>query len=584
MTEKWITGGAPDDPGWGTGAAGGIPGVRTGPGCRVVVLADERARVVLVGDAGTVDEHRDELLGAAARGEWTTLTRLPGAYWVLARNGENMFVCGDLAGARAVFYARHGSHVRWSTSIGRLADHLAARVDLPLMGAQIAVGPEHWPERTLYDGIRAVPGGFGLLLGRAGSVRVVDVSDTGVSCSLVEGAAVFGEALRGAVSVRMGSAGGLAGADVSGGLDSSTVAILAARHGEICAVTYRDAYTSAEDLLYARRVAGHIGTTLHIGEGRAGQRPFTWSEGQPSTEQPVAMSLNMPQQRIYLAPAAGRPVHLTGHGGDVVLDSSSAGFIALVQTGRRRAARKEITRWARGHNRSPRTLWQTVAQHAELGHAGALRAAAAAIRTAGPGAFTGPSPVWTWCRPGPFAGWLTPYGRDRVAGLLDEASQHVLDERADVAAQRDALRMVGADVRDSIPLARDWGVRPAHPYLDNRVVRAAFAIDPLERWSTVSFKPLLAAALPELPVWLTGRTSKGSFTRQLIGGMSRRTDLAALVQTSSFVTEGLVDASRALTALSGIAGHHATALHNLQRLVTACHWLAARDRMREGAC
>ncbi|MFD7552175.1 hypothetical protein [Streptomyces sp. NPDC059816] len=73
-------------------------------------------------------------------------------------------------------------------------------------------------------------------------------------------------------------------------------------------------------------------------------------------------------------------------------------------------------------------------------------------------------------------------------------------------------------------------------------MRAAFAIDPLERRSVTSFKPLLAAAIPELPVWLASHTSKGSFTRQLIAGVrQQQRELAAgLITTGPFVTSGLV--------------------------------------------
>ncbi|MEO3976897.1 asparagine synthase-related protein [Streptomyces sp. CAU 1734] len=580
MQAGWITGGA----GWGTGARlEGIPGIRVGPRCPVAAFSDERVRVAVADDAAGADGNGEALLRAAAAERWAELAGLAGSGWVIARRGERLFVCGDLAGSHAVFYAARGAGVVWSTSAGILADRVGAGVDLGMMAAQMAAGPEHWPGRTMFDGIREVPGGYGLLLSPEG-FELVDVRGPQTHHSLVEGAPEFGSALREAVRRRMVGAGGRAGADVSGGLDSSTVALLAAGHGEVRAVTYHDPYCSGEDLAYARRIAGHIGVPLHVGEGGSGELPFTWSADQPRTEQPVAMSLVTAQQRLYLRPTAGLPVHLSGHGGDVVLDSCSAGFAALVQTGHRRAARREVTAWARGRNRSPRDVWRTVTRTADLGHAASLRQTAAAVRRGGPGVFTAPSAVWQWTRTAPFTGWLTPAGRDRVAALLEEAADTTVEERADVAAQWNGLRMVGADCRDTLPLAADWGIRPVHPYLDNHVVRAAFAIDPLERRSVTSFKPLLAAAIPELPTWLAGRTSKGSFTRQLVAGAhQQQRELAALITASPFVTAGLVDDSRALAALSGITGRGAGALYSVQRLVMASLWLAARDRTDTGA-
>ncbi|MFJ4689480.1 asparagine synthase-related protein [Streptomyces sp. NPDC088789] len=535
----------------------------------------------MTADPGSVGRLREELLTAAGAGRWAELAEVAGRAgggWVIARRGAEVFVCGDLSGAHPVFYAPRASGVIWSTSVGRLAEEVGAGVDVGVMAAQMAVGPEHWPGRTLYEGVQAVPGGYGLLLS-PGGLELVGVRGPQAHLSLAEGAPLFGRALRDAVGGRMGAAGGRAGVDISGGLDSSTVAILAAGHGTIRAVTYHDPYCSAEDLDYARRVAGHIGVPLHVGEGTAGELPFTWSTAQPVTELPVAMSLVMGQQRRYLGPVAGWPAHLTGHGGDVVLDSCSAGFTALVQAGRRREARREVTGWARSRNRSPGQAWRAVIRAADLGHAGSLRETAAAIRIAGPGSFAVPPPWWQWCRTAPFTGWLTPAGRERVAGLLDDAAGEVSEERADVAAQWDALRMVGADCRDTLALATDWGIRPAHPYLDDRVVRAAFAIDPLQRRSVTVFKPLLAAAVPELPDWLSGRTSKGSFSRQLIAGARRRErELAGLITASPFVTGGLVDADRALAALAGLGGHASRSLFSVQRLAMACLWLAARDQ------
>ncbi len=115
-----------------------------------------------------------------------------------------------------------------------------------------------------------------------------------------------------------------------------------------------------------------------------------------------------------------------------------------------------------------------------------------------------------------------------------------------------------------------------HPYLDNEVVRAAFAITPAARHGVTTFKPLLAAALPYLPRWLTGRTSKGSFSRQLLAGMvHNRKAVAHLIRSSALVTAGLLDPEPAVTALAGVEGVHADALYDLQRLTMVCQWLAA---------
>ncbi|WP_411139805.1 hypothetical protein [Streptomyces sp. x-80] len=144
---------------------------------------------------------------------------------------------------------------------------------------------------------------------------------------------------------------------------------------------------------------------------------------------------------------------------------------------------------------------------------------------------------------------------------------------------------MGADARDTAPLAAYWGVPQVHPFLDNEVVRAAFAISPVERHGVTSFKPPLGAALPSLPSWLTGRRSKGSFTRRLTAGtIHNRQALVELIRTSPLVTGGLLDPKPAVAALAGVSGGQAGALYDLQRLVMSCQWLAAYGTRLEPAC
>lgn len=577
-----MTGGA-SSPRWSAGqSAAGLPGVQMGQGCRSQVLVAGQVRVAVVGDFLLVPGQDRALLQAAAAARWVELTRLPGSYWVIAQTGTHTFVCGDLSGFRSIFHTVQGTQTMWSTSARRLAQQADAAPDLAMMAARLVAGPEHWPDRTVYEGVRAVPPGFGLLL-TGSKTDLVDVHAIDPTATLAEGAPAFGDALQTAVRWRMLAAGGVAGADLSGGLDSSTLAILAARDGRIRAVTYADGYTSHEDLLYARRVAAHIGVDLQVGMGGTEHLPFGWSARQPLTDQPAAVSLTTAQHALYLRPAGKLPLHFTGNGGDVVLDSCSAAWVGMVQTGDRRAARRQVTGWARARNRSPRDLWRTVVRTAESTHAEALRDAArrlarADIDSRRPG-------VWSWCHVGRSGTWLTAQGRDRVAALLLEAARTTdAEPRADLVEQRLSLRLIAADARDTVPLTAAWNVRQVHPFLDNQVVRAAYAIAPAERHGITTFKPLLAAAVPDLPAWLTGRTSKGSFTRQLTAGiLHHRPALAAAIRSSALVSCGLLDPQPALDALAGIDGTQAGSLYDLQRLVMACQWLGAVEHRHQGA-
>ncbi|MEU8542257.1 asparagine synthase-related protein [Streptomyces sp. NPDC048717] len=245
--------------------------------------------------------------------------RLPGSYWVTADDGRARFACGDLAGLRPVYYTPTGE---WATDVQCLGYRLVP--DLALLAARIVAGG-HWPERSVYEGIGLVPGGYGLLLEPGQAPRLVDIKAIDPVPDLATGARRFGATLTQAVQERVRAAGTAVGADLSGGLDSSSAAILAAEVGDVHAVTYTDRYTSTEDETLAARLAEHAGLLRTVTFGGDGELPFSFPPGQPTGDEPTLDAAVYAMDRAYLKPVAGLPLHLTGHGGDVVLDAIHLG-------------------------------------------------------------------------------------------------------------------------------------------------------------------------------------------------------------------------------------------------------------------
>ncbi|MCC3767660.1 asparagine synthase-related protein [Streptomyces sp. UNOC14_S4] len=559
--------------------AGNGPGtaVRSGGGVTVRTAADGPVQLTAVGECGATEEQLHAALDAVADGRWAQLTMWSGSYWVIADRPGERLVCGDLAGLRAVFYTLNGAIVRWASRARDLAD---GSPDLPLLTARL-VATDHWPDHSLYPGVRAVPGGGALLLACGGSVRLIDVTAMPSRRPLAEGAPVFGKALTDAVALRMPGGQGPVGADLSGGLDSSTAVLLAAPLGEVRAVTYSDPYTSGEDTAFAVRVAEHAGVRHHVVAGGPAQLSFDFAEGVPAGDEPCLSAANASMEAAYLAPVAGLRRHLTGHGGDVVLSIGSARFVGLLQAGHRHQAHRQVVAWARAQNAAPGSLWQQV-REASAGYSHALAQAAARI-AAGRTPASGRVRAWSWLQLGAAASWLTDDGREAVAGLLRHAAHQARDRRAVEFAQWDALYFTGACSRAAAPLDAFHRVRPAHPFLDNEVVRAAFAVDPFNR--PCVFKSLLAAALPELPWWLTSRQSKGNFTAWRLAGLARHLPhLRDLIRTSPLAEAGLIDASAAIRSLEILArGEHSTGLADLHMLLVACHWLTNPPAPTPGA-
>ncbi|WP_171163626.1 asparagine synthase-related protein [Streptomyces sp. I05A-00742] len=567
MQQQWLA----------SGAAGGVQveglnNVRRGAGARVRIVVEGQVRLAVLGDCSVTEE---EMRAAppAASGRWAELTHWTGSYWVVADNGHQRFVCGDLAGIRPVYYSLRKGRVEWATQVRLLADGMHAAPDLGLLAAQLTVGEQHWPHRTPYEQVRQVPGGYGLLLTPGTPPQLVDVSDACPAVGLREGARRFGKALTEAVQHRLHAAEGPVGADLSGGLDSSTAVMLAAEVGRVRAVTYTDGYTSGEDMAFAARVARHPAITHTVATGTETELPFSFPARQPTASEPVLEAAMFAMDAAYLHPVRDLALHLTGHGGDVVLDSSSACWVRLIQDGHRREARRQVVAFARLRNAAPGPYWKALTRAAGLGRVGALAEAADTLER-------GPvTPAtrggWSWCRPGPAASWLTTGGRRQVAVLVRQAMHTRQPDRADTFDQWAALRAVGASARGWMPYGDALDIRPVHPYLDNQVVRAAFAVPALARRGMVAYKPLLAAALPQLPAWLTSRRSKGSFTAQRIAGLARNHDrLDALISHSPLVSEGLIDLDAVRQALAEAArGQSTHAIADLHQLVVTCWWL-----------
>ncbi|WP_228978505.1 asparagine synthase-related protein [Streptomyces sp. DH12] len=536
---------------------------------------DGPCRLTVAGDCGAGREELMRALGAVAAHQWAALTRWPGSYWVSAHAADGTrFVAGDLAGTRPVYYTRHEHGPVWDVHLGDLAEQTKAPMDLEFLVARLACGPQHWPDRTPYRGINLVPGGYGLVISRS-ETSLVDVCDVRPVEDLCSGAEAFGRALTRAVQRPVCIAGVEVGADLSGGLDSGTAVLLAAAAGPVRAVTYTDGQTSGEDTAYALRIAEHARIPHEIAAGGDAHLPFRL-DGTPDTDEPAADVVNWHMDRLYLGPVAGRPLHLTGHGGDVVLDASSAAWVGMIQRGEERAAKRHAAAWARLRGIAPGPYWKALRRSAALGPHGALLSAADRLKSGALPA-EGP-PGWTWCRLGSAASWLTPYARTRAAAMLRRAAEEGPAQFADEAEQWAALRATGEEARTARSLYAALDVRPLYPYLDNEVVRAAFAVPASARRGVVTYKPLLAAALPALPEWLTARRSKGSFTAQRIAGLARHQfALARLIQDSPLVSEGLIDPVAARrTLLEAARGQGAAPIASLHQLIATCQWLTGR--------
>jgi asparagine synthase (glutamine-hydrolysing) len=237
-------------------------------GPRVKMLTHEDVTLLVGGKPGldgnaSVPLPLDAMLALWRRDGVGMLSRLRGHFWLAIlrpATGESLLAI-DRHAVENLFYVANGDELAFSTRLDPLADH-------PLVGRRVTSqalfdylyfhcvpGPE-----TIHPGARRLlPGHY--LHQRDGQIRVAAwwrPASSSAPATARARAEDLPAALEGAVQQRLPE--GPIGCFLSGGLDSSTVAGLAARHrpGEVTAFTIGFDAAGYDEMDYARTVARHF--------------------------------------------------------------------------------------------------------------------------------------------------------------------------------------------------------------------------------------------------------------------------------------------------------------------------------------
>ncbi|WP_328916266.1 MULTISPECIES: asparagine synthase-related protein [unclassified Streptomyces] len=530
--------------------------------------------------AGSCGADDDALTPATAAG-----SRWAGSHLTVVQNGRGLRVRGDLAGLWPVFYTCPGDGTLvWATAAAPLAALTGAEPDLVRVVAGIALsGVDAFGSHSYFPGVHRVPPGSELVVDVAGP-RTVAYEDLRPPID-PEAREAVAAALTEAVDLRM-AASRQPSADLSGGKDSSTLACLASQRTEITAFTYTDDRSVNADLDYARAVATAFpGMDHRIVTGDAGTTDYARLSDPaavPVTDAPVlALGVLGLLRTMHAAVAdCGSDMHLCGEGGDAVLTGDPALLADLLRQRRLRDAAVGGATWSRVGLRSVQQTWLRTAALARTSYPGALACLASRLR--GPDPLAPSANPLTWCATRPATGWLTRPGRDALAALVsDSASWAPADLEPGLVHQWQGIWASGAQHGDLLRIAADDGVHALHlPYLDNAVIRACVASDPLERLPGHSYKPLLNGLAPTVPALLLERTSSGAFDGTGHAGVQRRHAwLREIIGTSRLAAAGLLDRTAARAGLDrAVVG--AGPLSDLRLLICAETWLTTvlRDR------
>jgi asparagine synthase (glutamine-hydrolysing) len=541
----------------------------------VTVVTEGATRLVIVGRTRVnLGEVAREL---AALGSLQGLDRLahriPGAVHLLLSAGGSTRSQGCVSTVRQVFHATVAGASVAASAVGPLRRLVGAAIDEEALALRL-LSPmgAPWPlsTRTFWRGIEPVASGHWLEIDQHGRPHTHRWwQPPASSLPLAEAAAAVRDALDEAVAARVHQRGTVS-ADLSGGLDSTSLSFVAAAAGaDLVTFHVKPLDAGNTDTVWAERAAAAMPQARH----RVVPRDRPANLFQVDIEQGTdAGQWEGPQRWIggwaHLADLAerveadGSDLHMMGFGGDTLFGAMPAFLWSLFH--RHPVWSLPVIRRSRLLNR-----WSRWACVRGLSDRSTFAAALAAL----PEQIEAPPPRpphldLGWVPPTRIPPWATPDAVQTVRRALRAAAAEAprpLDADRTRHQVLEAMLFEGALVRQ-IRAATDAPVEWDAPMLDHRVVEASMSVRIADRTTPGHYKPVLTTAMRGVvPDAILDRPDKGEFSAEMHEGLRRnRQRLLALCDGSRLAELGLIDAHalRARVLDSGPVAHHLTILQN----------------------
>ncbi|MBD2892951.1 asparagine synthase-related protein [Spirillospora sp. NPDC000708] len=555
----------------------------------VVSATCGRDRVVLFGPADTTPDELERVLARvrSVRELDALCGRLAGCFHLVASIDGRVRVQGAVSAARQVFHTSLGGvTVAAAAPMSLPGDH---RVDEELLAARLVAPWPPWPigETPLWTGIEAVPAGCYLEIGPDGRGRPVRWwTPPEPHLPLADGARRVRRALRDAVAVRARGVKTIS-ADLSGGMDSTSLCFLAAGEADRLVTTRWEAADRAdEDRHWARLAAEDLPSAEHLVLAR--DTAPTWFDGiaepgpDPDVEGPFAWirtRARLVHQARRVA-AAGSASHLTGHGGDELFLGNPLNLHTLARTRGGGAVR---------HLRAYRAMyrWRLLPSVRALLNRDTFGGwlAASADTLTDPVREVGGAPAFGWGIAYRLPPWATADAAGAARTLFRRVGASGVEPLAPLRGQHAALqdaRLCGDTIRRVDRLTSREGVAWHAPFVDDRVIEAALAVRLRDTTMPDRYKPALSAAMAgTVPARILGRATKSEYSADAYDSLRRhRADLLGLCGDDMRLARlGLVDPAALRAVLEAPPPSSLTLMPLISTF--ACEtWLRAVERDR----
>ncbi|MDF2664287.1 MAG: asparagine synthase [Microbacterium sp.] len=551
----------------------------------IVQAANERFRVVLLGTVGAGDEDlRAWLQAGGEEPDFAAIHRaIAGAFFTLVTTSAGMTrAFGTLSSFRRLSYSTEPDAPIASNSLGLLVDMFRPALREERVPLALVAPRAPWPlgDASYWRGIENVLPTHELRAAATGPLHVRErwslprrhVPQSEVTAALTT-------ALHDAVEARSRHARSRLSTDLSGGMDSTSLAFFAREHvNELTTLHLGISVEMNDDAEWADAAAQALGSR-HI---RVSHEEFPrWFAGWHVTDQrfaaepePSIRTEGMHRAMAERLSEQGCTIHLAGSGGDELFYPDEA-----VLPGLRREAPAALYEAIRGMatlHRWPLGKTVRAALNRDDPHSWLVRETA----SLGTKDFERPAPAWDV--PFSLSPWATQTSLSAAQSLILE---NTADAHLDAAFASDAVAYGMITRNGQIHRAldeqtREVGVRYEAPFLDDAVVELALQVRLLDRLNTRRFKPgLAAAAAGVVPEPFLNRRSKGDYISLIYAAFNEhRRAIAAHADDFHLGRRGLVDVARLKTYLRSMQPQ-AQHFFPFEFLLATERWLRSADHM-----
>lgn len=472
---------------------------------------------------------------------------VPGSCFLVASVDGQVRFQGSVSGLRRVFHTRVDGVTVAANRSDVLAAMTGAGVDDETLALRVACGlqvPYPANARSTWSGVRSLAPENALLWNRDHAREVVWWRPSTPDQSLREGATDVRNTLRAVLDQTPPPEGRLS-ADLSGGLDSTSLCFLAARRTpELLTFRWGEAEAGNDDARYADHAGKLLDRAEHVVVPQHELPEIFADPGSScvSTEEPVSLTRAVARMRhnARLLASHGARRHLAGHGGDELFAPLPTYLHQLLR-------RHPVTALTQVRAYCALRRWPLAATLAELSNTNTF----ASWWRAEAGRLTDPAPP----RRRPTLGWgfgslrAAPWMTRQGVDLAREALLHTAEQAhplADDLGTHTLLLLVRsntASYRLLTQLYAESGVALDMPFLDDAVLQAVLRVPAHERGGPWRYKPLLGDAMQGIvPDQIRARSTKGEFGEDIRRGL--RCNLPAILELfadSELADRGLID-------------------------------------------